>query len=655
MKAVFSMPVGIGYRWIFAACFALSAPGAQAEDFEKLSTTSLEYLRALVPQERGQSSPELLRWYELMQSLEERSAVIRQSAPVSSDPDDRYRIGSYSVNGAIAHDPEVQRITQEVRRLQPSIQRELLRDELMMWYAPSEYLASIRSERHRRYLVRYGWSPQTTVAQMVGRNDYVRNLQELHVYRQARLQEEGWSETFWPDFTGSLAVPYADPTLQMNFLNYLFFEMNQGFLRARSTVQQRLAQMQPRSVSLETTSRLSPAEKYDLLLGDLDFTFTTRVLQMVDQIADDGQMANWSGVCDGWSSASQNYFRPEQSVEITGARGHRIKFYPSDIKGLASFLWAKSFDRSGMNLTHGAGYQCKRNDRDAHGRLLDPTCNDINPGYFHLAAVNILGIDRHGFIFDKAHSPNVLNQPAFAYDYRYFRPDNQAETLDLERAKKRIGTFRDAFARYRSPRATHIVGVKMRVWYKKEQAQPRARDTDSVRQDRDHTVDLRYDLELDAAGNIVGGEWWFYQDIFRPNLADDLNDSHPDTLWLTVPGIRMYSTANEAAMPAWNSGEPIPAGLLPFAQAAARTMKPPFGPNDSVQHDVFRPQPLPVVVERLVELSRPSREHHQLSRVPGRYRPSFCGRWDSASQRCLGWNEAEWDYEIRTGREYPFQ
>jgi hypothetical protein len=145
-----------------------------------------------------------------------------------------------------------------------------------------------------------------------------------------------------------------------------------------------------------------------------------------------------------------------------------------------------------------------------------------------------------------------------------------------------------------------------------------ARDFDPVSRDADRTVELTYDLELDAEGNIVGGEWRFHR-----NLTNAVEDSHPDTIWSVVPGIRMYSSVPEYEIPQWNRGERIPEGVLPFARRAAETMKPPFGPSDSIRHDVYRPMPLALVVDRLVELSRPGRTQHQISRVPGRYRQSF--------------------------------
>lgn len=651
---------------VLVAFLALLAVPAHAEDLAALSAPSLEYIRRLAPAERGPSSPELMRWYELQQARAEREeamkeelrAARRREEPVRTEEHDEYRLDNYVDGVVVAHDQEIQAIDAQIRALQPRIQNELLRDELMMWYAPAQYLASLRSERHRRYIERYGWMPQTTLAQITGRPDYERNIERMHRLRSARLTEEGWSETFWPDLTGSIAAPYADPSITLNFLNFLFygnflgiFAGNQTYLRARPQIHQQVATGVISRNNVERLAQLSAAEKYDLLVGDLDFTFTNRVLQMVEEISTDGQMAPWSGVCDGWSAASLHYFRPERAFEVTGALGHRLKFYPTDVKGLASFLWAKSFDRSGKAgdiydgngnvllkgdwYSFGAGYQCKRNDRDIRGRLLDPTCNDVNPGFFHTAAVNIIGIDRHGFVFDRSHGANVMNQPAYRYEYRYFRPDNQAVTDRLDLAKKRIGTFRDPFREYRSPRATHVVGVRMRVWYKKEHPAPRARDrdfspSDPARlqverrtEDIDHAVDLRYDLELDARGNIVGGEWWFYEDIFRPTLADDLSDSHPDTMWLVAPGLSMFSTVNEGNLPVWNEGAPAPQGLVPYARAAAMTMKAPFGANDPVQHDVYRPQPLSNLVFELVKRARPGRDRHTISRIPGRYRSSF--------------------------------
>ena len=56
------------------------------------------------------------------------------------------------------------------------------------------------------------------------------------------------------------------------------------------------------------------------------------------------------------------------------------------------------------------------------------------------------------------------------------------------------------------------------------ETQPNAVVLDSPRQDAIKTVRYIYDLELDAQGNILGGEWYA--------------NAHPDFLWVPEPKAR---------------------------------------------------------------------------------------------------------------------
>lgn len=55
---------------------------------------------------------------------------------------------------------------------------------------------------------------------------------------------------------------------------------------------------------------------------------------------------------------------------------------------------------------------------------------------------------------------------------------------------------------------------------------PRQREEDSVQYDRSHEANYIYDLELDAKGNIIGGEWY--------------NLYHPDFIWTLQKGREHY-------------------------------------------------------------------------------------------------------------------
>ena len=82
-----------------------------------------------------------------------------------------------------------------------------------------------------------------------------------------------------------------------------------------------------------------------------------------------------------------------------------------------------------------------------------------------------------------------------------------------------------------------------------------------------------YDLELDAKGNIVGGEWY--------------TNAHPDFLWVPDQKERAVSPADRFLRGEWNAGkEALPASWTSAAVRASQGQ-----------------QPLAKVVEALIEAS----------------------------------------------------
>jgi len=74
-----------------------------------------------------------------------------------------------------------------------------------------------------------------------------------------------------------------------------------------------------------------------------------------------------------------------------------------------------------------------------------------------------------------------------------------------------------------------------------------------------------YDLELDAQGNIVGGEWY--------------QNQHPDFLWLPPPGTKALSqpergTEVAAARANWEAAHPVPAAWRTEAVSASAAGQP---------------------------------------------------------------------------------
>lgn len=280
------------------------------------------------------------------------------------------------------------------------------------------------------------------------------------------------------------------------------------------------------------------------------------------------------GLCHGWSPASYMLPRPTGTATVLAADGSTyLTFYPADVKALATLLWAKVKYRSRF-----IGGRCndKNPAKDPQtGRILSQICFDTNPGTWHLAIVNQIGASCRSMVMDATYDYQVWNQPVLSYSYRYFNPKSMYYADSLTEAKVAASDFtNDKFVQFRSNDTESLVGIEMKVSYIVEKV-PEHAETDTAADDQVKTVVYLYDLELDFAGNIIGGEWY--------------QNAHPDFLWTPVQGERIM-TAAERHIPLtdnWQSGQPL---AQQWQQSAAMVAE-------------YEEAPLAVIVEQLIAFS----------------------------------------------------
>lgn len=361
-----------------------------------------------------------------------------------------------------------------------------------------------------------------------------------------KLAESPWSDDYWGIYKGITGARYADP----NFPESGDWKQNFDYVRNHSAATI-LSSGNAGSIDL-----LSPAEKYDALVGDANGTLTRRQWSDGKYYYDShGSVETWMGICHGWSPAAYMLARPRKAVKVVTPQGVQITFYPSDIKALASLLWANT-----RNTTRFIGGRC--NDQNpakdpATGRVTSSKCFDTNPGTWHLAVVNQIGASKRSMVMDVTYDYQVWNQPTYAYQYSYFNPQNMSATSSLTAATVSKAAFtRDKFKAYRSSRAASFVGISMRVSYVVE-TQPSHRGSDSASNDAIQQVDYRYDLELDANNRIIGGEWY--------------TNKHPDFLWTPPKGTRAVTHYDHLATGSWQQGHAVPQNWRVAAQQSSRT------------------------------------------------------------------------------------
>lgn len=355
-----------------------------------------------------------------------------------------------------------------------------------------------------------------------------------------RMRNGLWSGYSWPLYRGGIGQRYADP----------------GFPRSKDWLENFNFVSLTDFLFEQNTRVLSPAEKYDLLLGDPLKSLTTAMWRRGEYFhRRDGRVERWFGFCHGWSVASLTMARPTRAIKVRSRHGQLVTFYPSDVKALMGVLWAE-----GELPVAFAGGRCNVKDpeRDELGRVIEPRCQDVNPGEWHLTLINRLAQQR-SFVFDATFDYEVWNHPVLGYEYTYFNPQTKKATAGLVDATVPVLAFTaDKFKRYRSPHAVSVVGIGMTLTYLRG-TYPRERRLESEKHDSVKSVAYVYDLELDERGNIIGGEWY--------------SSRHPDFLWAAQPGAEPIGEGDALATEAWTDHEP-PASWAAASAVSAKKLQP---------------------------------------------------------------------------------
>jgi len=441
----------------------------------------------------------------------------------------------------------------------------------------------------------------------------LRTVESMGGLRAGAMPVTPWSDSYWPDGQGGIASPYADSS----FPDMIIFpRVNMSsFRRSRES-------LWPRATSLtaDEIDVLSPAEKYDLLVGDTEFTLARSVWEGIDyrhhhtpDLDESGRIRTdengniiyrprgtpltptWAGICNGWAAAALSLPRPNHTVTLSSPFGQTITFYPADIRALASHLWARSsintatVSAGGPPVIRHAGVRCNESPvrRDSGGRPKNEDCADVDPGVWHLSVLNKLGVDQVGLVIDKNFKGGVSNHPVYFYEYHYFNPETGKDGDFASSLVPFSEVRRDPYADYRSPDAVYMIGVEMQAksleWIKRTHEH-----IFTVANDKTTDEEYMYDLELDADMRVVGGEWRFLKKNRKPFNFGLRMASHPDFIWAPLPGWKAYSIGDFAAEDgAWRGTGALPTTWQMGIAQASRSS-----------------QPLAEIVDLLIELSR---------------------------------------------------
>jgi hypothetical protein len=328
--------------------------------------------------------------------------------------------------------------------------------------------------------------------------EMVLNFKQLPLIGNLFDDRYGWSETYWPSNLGGIAYRWNHPDPQP-------FKYR---LHSRDEL---------KKMSFNELAQLSPAELYDIALGDYNYTLTKRTL---------GRFSRhdlwWEGICHGWAQAAINYPEPA-AVIVKNPDGIRVPLGSSDVKGLLAMHEAYNYPGSGFAFT---GKRCRVNGKvEGEGDSRDqfpnppapelantPDCADVNAGAFHVVLSNMLGIHGKGFVADIDRFNDVWNQPVTSYRSSIV---NEEIVHDFDRSQ--------GVARRVRIRTKFTYGEELKFYTPELAAQgiknfvSKKPVTGSSHQEF-RSKDYEYILELDAAGKIIGGEW--------------ISETRPDFLWM---------------------------------------------------------------------------------------------------------------------------
>jgi hypothetical protein len=298
------------------------------------------------------------------------------------------------------------------------------------------------------------------------------------------LNKTPWSNSYWPRFKGGINYRWNTPNPIGNDLNS----------PSRSRV---------RTMSWQQLSELSPAEKFDLAQGHYDYPLSTRVEKQFKKNAKD-----YEGLCDGWTASAIQFPEPAP-VDITNPDGIVIPFGSSDVKALMSYDVSINFQPGAMKSVFIGGY-C------GFGIGMNSAkCSDINPGAFHVVLANQIALKQEAFAADIEARKETWNQPVYGYEFEILGKTTAegAAQAYIVHAKMMYAEDDPDGEEYK-----HIFNWNAVVGT--------VNFMGSVQE-------LDYVLELDYAGNIIGGSW-----------LGESKRNHPDLFWKPTKKIQFTSGFN---------------------------------------------------------------------------------------------------------------
>lgn len=367
---------------------------------------------------------------------------------------------------------------------------------------------------------------------------FERNIENIPL--KGSVIRKPWSGSYWPMRNGLIAVRYGkNDKNTIGIIDRRTRRIIREFnwtesVNMYSQPQEHFYQMRRNRTNYEKYiyNYYSPAEKYDLLVGDSSFALTKWNKDNGKKWSSEykGDLPKWFGICHGWAPAAYELKNPIKAIDVTAADGRtKLTFFPDDIKALASLYWANVY-----YTTNFVGGICrvqkpkKPISDNATGLYLETPCHSINPAALIMIIGNHVGIQRKNLVLDPLSDPEVWNQPIEKYLFRYYNLITKDFSSSPSRVRipiSNIKNSKDPFLNFlfkQSDRRTKfVIGVYINITYTYE--------TSPVHSGRplDHfnkTDEFIAALQLDDDNIIIGGEWKYNA---HPNFIWKADESRP--------------------------------------------------------------------------------------------------------------------------------
>jgi hypothetical protein len=324
------------------------------------------------------------------------------------------------------------------------------------------------------------WNASNDPVLLRSKKELERRFSKLPDEGKVKSNRRPWHSTYWPSQMGGISARWNHP------VPFGFTHQPPSFFQARA-------------LTLREKAMLSPAEKYDLYMGNYGYPLT-----MYEKNRTSPFDADWEGLCHGVAAASLVFPEPKPIV-VKNPSGIEVPFGSADLKGLLS-LYMGYIASNDVNFV---GERCNRpvpvapggmdvliNVGSGFGRESLSECEDVNAGTFHLLLANLVGRQRESFVADKSRGPEVWNYAVLEFSSRVTGTQGPGP-------KAAPGTVRENVVET----VVTYAASSLPAW--KEKA--------GLVEESVEKVTYRYTVELNRNGEVIGGEW--------------LVNEFPDFLW----------------------------------------------------------------------------------------------------------------------------